>query len=229
MPLTVIQMVDYSLSQAGLDSSFQTQGKLSLKVILESAVRDFNWPFLRTHTAVTNLVAGTTSYALPTNYSRADTCYLFSNSQRAAEIALYDPVTFERIKNTSSSGVPAMAYIDILTQAIVFESAPVNGSYAFQLHYFKKDLDIDVSGNTTDNSVPAFQDQKYLIDKLIETFFEYQDDSRKDGKMQESSAQLGTSKKNVMDTDANSTVILATPAFRPGRRPTRGGGGGAVF
>lgn len=229
MPLTVIQMVDYSLSQAGLDSSFQTQGKLSLKIILESAVRDFNWPFLRTATPVTNLVSGTTSYALPTNYSRSDTCYIYSDGQRGGEIALYDPVTFERIKNTSNSGVPAMAYIDILAQTIVFESAPVNGSYAFQLHYFKKDLDIDVSGNTTDNSVPAFQDQKYLIDKLIETFFEYQDDSRKDGKMQESAAQLGTSKKNVMDTDANSTVILATPAFRPGRRPTRGGGGGAVF
>lgn len=55
-----------------------------------------------------------------------------------ARSRLYDPVTFERVKNTSNSGVPAIAYIDILTQTIVFESYPVNGSYAFQFHYFKR-------------------------------------------------------------------------------------------
>jgi hypothetical protein len=229
MPFTVIELCNAALDDAQLDqsSSFQTLAKRYLKFILEDLPKKYDWPVYRIKSANTNLIGGTLSYNLPADFVRSDTCYLYSNGQKSNEILILEQSEFDRLSSNPNSGVPSIAYIDSKQKKIVFDMSPNGGGYSYSITYFGSDISIDVSGTTTDTSVPTFDDQMFLLKELTGMLMNYQDDERVRAQKQEAAQTLAAGKYNIIENNTSPGVELSHRFFRAGRRPTRGGGWGA--
>ena len=98
MALTRIQIVDLALAQAGLDSGFRTNGRLWLNLVLQKLGQDFNWPEWKKITSYTSFVNGQSEYALPADFAKADTIYLYQLNngleQRGEQILISNTYKF---------------------------------------------------------------------------------------------------------------------------------------
>ena len=133
---TVGFIVNRATELAQLDSSFLPLARQYYNVVIYDLSTDFDFPFYRIEAANVSLVAGTTAYALPADYSRSDTCYFIDSNNNRRMIPIISKYKFDRMRNGGSvDGDARMAYIDLANQEIVFDHVQ-SGSY--QLTYFKQ-------------------------------------------------------------------------------------------
>lgn len=225
MSFTVIELVNAALDDAQLDQSsqFQQLGRRYLKFILEDLPKKFDWPVYRIQAPAVALVGGTTTYNLPTDFVRSDTCYLYQSAQRGSEILIIEKSEFDRLLGPTTNGTPGCAYIDTKNKQIVFDQSP-QGQYSYVLTYFGRDIDIVVASTASDNLVPTFEDQLFLMKELTGMLMNYQDDERTQAQKGDARKTLADGKYNIIENSTSPNVELSHAAFRPGRRPTRGGG-----
>jgi hypothetical protein len=226
MAITVLQVIDAAIGLAQLDQSFRPQGRLYYNLAIREQNRDFDWPYYNKLSDPENFIAGQTEYDLPDDYSRSDTVYLYANGQRGRQIKMLDKTLFDqlRVPDPATSGSPRICTVDRNAGKLVFECVP--GQDGFIHRYFRKASEIDVNGSN-DADVPDFDDETFLIQKIAQWFFDYTDDDRYTRKVSEVDKKLREAKLNVYNIDDNSVVDLNNSVHIPGRRPTRGGGGGS--
>lgn len=221
MALTLLQIVDAALDQAGLDSGYRAKARNWLNIILAKQASDFKWPHWHKQTSATALTPGTTAYSLPADFNRADTAYLYKLVNgvytRGNQIRIYDSYRFDGVDYTSLTGVPNAAWIDTLNSQIVFNSAPSDSTNYYKLRYYKDAPSYSTSG-ADDSSTPDFPDQNFLIQELTKWCYEYQDDERFPQKAGESDQALKITKRNIYENDATPQMPLEQFHFQPRRR-----------
>lgn len=223
---TVLDVIDTAIGMAQLDLSFRPLARGFYNRLLEKHARNFDFPYYRKVQADQNFIAGQLSYDLPDDYSRSDDCYLIGQgSQRGPEIRIVDPYYFDQLSVSNYSGTPRVAKIDLSNRKIVFDGVPSSGtSYQFRHAYFRLPEAIDTEGGD-DSESPDFEQPELLIQDLTAWLMKYTDDERQPGQAQETQQGLRDMKLNAYDQDPDPKVQLASSAFRPGSRPTRGSGG----
>ncbi len=213
--LTRIQLVDYALTQAQLDTNFRTLGRTWLNHVLNKLYKRSNYLNSNILAAAVPLVAGVDIYALPTDFGRADACF-FYNAQgiQGAEIPIVDSYMFDPWKQGSSTGAPSVAYIDVDTETIHFNSKPSQGSTDYyRLRYFKEAPSYSTD-SSDDNVIPDFEDQDMLIQEVIAQAFEYTDDERQDKKKAEAMMSRKDFQRNMNQNDNQSVCELDRLIFR---------------
>ena len=221
MALTLLQIVDTALDQAGLDSGFRTKARNWLNIILAKQASDFKWPHWHKQTSTVSLTPGTTAYAIPSDFNRADTCYLYqlngSTYQRGNQIRIYDTYRFDDVDYTSLTGVPTAAYINTLNSTIVFNSSPSDSGHYYKLRYYI-DAPVYSTGTSNDSTTPDFPDQNFLIQELVKWAYEFQDDERFAPKTAEAERALQMTKRNIYENDSTPQMPLSQFQFQPRRR-----------
>lgn len=223
MALTRIELINVALKQAGLDSGFQADARTWLNIILAKQARDFNWPEWAELTAYTVFVPGTSAYALPADFEKADTIYLYQLNngayQRGEQIVIMDSYKFDEVNWMTLDGTPNAAYIDLTNSQIQFNSEPNNNQQGYKLRYYKNAPQYSTS-SADDTVVPDFKDQSFLIQELIKWMYEFQDDERYMQKRGESEQDLRKTQRNLYQNDASPQINLQNTTFR-GRRRNR--------
>ncbi len=229
MPLTRLQLVTLALDQAQLDSSFVTKANLWLNYILEKLGRRTNFKFYNKNAPDVAFVTGVKDYALPTDFGRADACFLIGPSQEiGAEIPLYEPYVFDPTKNDTSSGNATTAMIDLEAMLIRFNIKPdatAGSNYSYRLRYFTTPPQYSLT-SSDDNVVPNFQDQEWLLQELIAMAFEFSDDERQQSKKADAKMAQKDFLRNSYESDGVSSVDLDRLVFRSraSRNSWRNGG-----
>lgn len=217
-------IVQRAVELAQLDSSFLTLARQYYNLVIEDSVSDFDFPYLRAVSADTPFVSGQVAYALPTDYSRSDTCYLKDGNGNRRAIIIMSKYRFDRMQVASYSGDPTKAYIDQLNQKIVFDAAPSGTTRYYSLTYFQKQPDIDDQGGDDTVDCPI-QSPQFVVYEIASMLLDYNDDERAQSFEQKAAKMLHDHKLNCFDED-NTPQIEFGPAYKPGSRPTRGGGSG---
>lgn len=217
MALTRIELIDVALKQSGLDSSFRTDARTWLNIILKKQGGDYDWPEWAVTSPYTVFVPGTSAYALPADFEHADTIYLYQLNnglyQRGQQILIMDSYRFDEVNWLTLSGTPTAAWIDEENSTIQFNSAPNNNQQGFKLRYFKDAPQYSTS-SADDAVVPEFKDQNFLIQELQKWALEFQDDQRFPAKMAESQNDLKITKRNNLQNDASPSMPLQNTTFR---------------
>jgi len=217
--------MDYALGQAQLDSSFRPDARLWYNIIVTRLTDRFDYPFYRKSADGTFLV-GQKSYALPSDFKRADFCYQTNeNGNQGAMIPIVDNYLFEQMNGGSISGPSSVAKIDTAGDLIVFNtsvgsSGSTNG---YRLFYFKKPTQVNTDGSN-DAAVPDFDDQNTLMEELKAEAFEFRDDQRYGQKKQEAKDSLVQYQRNQYNDDSYSVVPLNAITFRGTNRRTKSRG-----
>lgn len=221
MALTLLQIIDTSLDQAGLDSGFRTKARNWLNIILAKQANDFDWPHWHKQTAYTSLVSGQTAYTLPADFNHADTIYLYQLNngvyQRGSQIRVYDTYRFDDVDYTALSGLPTSAYIDTINGNLVFNSSPTDSNKGYKMRYYK-DAPSYNTGGSEDSSTPDFPDQNFLIQELVKWMYEFQDDERYGNKKGEAQQDLIQTKRNIFENNSTPQMPLEQFHFTPRRR-----------
>lgn len=225
MAITVGNIIEVITELAQLDSSFYPKTRLYYNLALKHLVLNNDLPRFQKRAAPALFLQGITEYSLPEDYIRPDYLRLIRAGQNVGEIRLLEKYDFDRLRVNPSVGVPSMAYIDPPTGKIIFESSPSGSDYSYELNYFRKPVEIDVSGGD-DANAPDFDDENLIIEKTLERYFKYNDDERFGMQKQEVQQNLQSYKTNNTPTNTESRVQFGPSNFKAGRRPTRGGGGG---
>jgi hypothetical protein len=223
MALTRIALINVALKQAGLDTGFQSDARTWLNLVLQDQAQKFNWPEWAKSTAYTAFVPGTSTYALPSDFQKADTIYLYQLNngeyQRGEQIVIVDSYRFDEVNWLTLSGTPNVAYIDEDNDVIQFNSKPNNSQQGFKMRYYKEAPEYSTS-SSDDSVVPDFKDQNYLIKELVKWMYEFEDDQRYEAKKAENERDLDKNKRNVFQNDASPSMQLQNTTFR-GRRRNR--------
>jgi hypothetical protein len=222
--LTLLQMIDYALGQAQLDSSFRPDARLWYNVVVNRLTDRFDYPFYRKKSDTTFL-SGVKEYTLPSDFKRVDECYqIDSVGNLGAMIPLVDAYVFNQMNTGNISGPPAVAYIDKANNKIIFNAAlsDSNGN-GFRLFYYRKPNQVNLNG-TDDNTVPDFEDQTTMMEALKAEAYEFRNDERYAMKKQEEKASLVEFQRNQYNDDSYSIIPLNAMNFRPNNRRLRGRG-----
>ena len=199
MALTVLQVLQTALDQAQLDqsSTFLAKARLYYNMVLANQGRNFDWPFYNKLNPDQNFLPGVTSYAVPADYQRSDSCFLINTAnanQQSAQIMIVEQYRFDLLKTPTLNGIPTRAYIDQNNGLIVFESSPASATYSWRLRYFREPTLIDLGG-ANDSSTPDFPDEMALIKDITAWLMDYTDDERAPMKKQEVDKQYGSFKQ----------------------------------
>lgn len=220
MALTLIQIVDASLDQAGLDSGFRSKARQWLNLILQDLSGDFDWPEWNKLSPYVPFVAGQKSYSLPADFEHADTLYLYNINADGDEvqqeaIRIYDSYRFDAANFFNVNGRPSAVMVDEMNSNLIFNSAPSDSAYGYKLRYFKQAPQYDITG-TDDAEIPEFKDQNYLIKELVKWAYEFQDDERYQAKNQENDQKLKKVQRNIYQAnDSTGQMPLNTFWYRP--------------
>jgi len=223
--LTLLQMIDYALNQAQLDSSFRPDARLWYNITVNRLANKYDYPFYRKKDD-TVFVPGTKDYSLPADFNRADTCYqIDSQGNQGAMIPILEPYLFDQMNGGNISGPSSVAMIDQLAAQIKFNTSlsDNNASVGYRLLYFRKPEQVDLTG-TDDAAVPDFLDQDTLMEELKKNAFEFRDDPRYMQKKMEAKEALVEYQRNQYNNDSYSTVPLNAVNFRSTNRRSRSRG-----
>lgn len=223
--LTLLQMIDYALNQAQLDSSFRPDARLWYNITANRLANKYDYPFYYTKVD-TIFVPGTKDYSVPANFNRAETCYQIDNQgNQGVLIPILEPYLFNQMNGGNISGPSSVAMIDQLTAQIKFNTSlsDNNNSVGFRLFYYRKPVQVDLTG-TSDSSVPDFLDQDTMMEELKKNAFEFRDDPRYMQKKMEAKEALVEYQRNQYNNDSYSTVPLNAVNFRSTNRRSRSRG-----
>lgn len=221
MALTNIQLINLSLKQAGLDSSFQTDARTWLNHISRTEALRQDYPKFRKSSDI-NFVSGQRAYNLPDDFLRSDMAYMYevSSGKRGADILIMQDYMFEKYR-INASGNPSVAVIDEGNSQIVFNTLPNDTSKACRLWYFREPVAI-ATDSTNDSDIPDFPDQEFLKEKLMEYSYEFLNDNREVKKGAQAQRAKMDYQKNMYNDDSYSQVPLESTHFRPSRGRGRG-------
>jgi hypothetical protein len=233
MAFTVKELLDYSLDQAQMDKNLSEHYTLAQKIynlVLQSQADNFDFPWYSKMSANTAFLASTTAYDLPDDYAKSDNCYRvdMSTGNKGSSIWIIPPWEFDKY-SASGSSEPSCAWIDQNNSQIVFNSSMTNpGTKGFVIRYFRKPTEITPGSNVNDNDTPDFPDQKTLAELIMLELMKYMNDERYTLQKSIADEEMRGTKLNAYDYDDNSNMSLGK-SFKPGRRPSRGGGYGFGF
>lgn len=224
MALTRIQLVDFALEQAQLDSSFQAHGRKWLNHAILKLGKRRNYKF---YNKITNtpFVAGQREYNLPSDfgslvadYGKGDACFIVqpngSDWQIGQEILLLEPYVFDQSNTGVTSGDPNTAMIDLENGKIIFNTAAPQGTNKYwRLRYFATPPQYSLDA-TDDNVVVKFGDQDVLLQEMLNLAFEFMDDERQQAKKADLKDANRQFERNMYQDDLNSTVDLDRNMFR---------------
>jgi hypothetical protein len=216
---TVGSVINRAIELAQLDSGFLPLARQYYNLALNQAVTEYDWPYYRTQ-ASDVAFTGVTSYDLPTDYNRSDTCFLVDSNGGKTPITIISKYRFDKLVSGSLNGSPSLAYIDLSNRKIIFNSAP-DGTKSYRLTYFRVPDEIDESGGD-DSEVIDFENTMSLIYSIAAMLMDYSDDERAPMFQQKADMMLRGDKMNAADEDNDPRIELG-PSFRTGRRPTRNG------
>lgn len=224
MPLTRIDLVNLALSQAQLDSSYQTKARGWLNVIIDRLALRRNYKFYyKTPSTDVPFVAGVQEYALPLDFQRSDSCFLVQNGQKGNEIMIVEPYRFDQLDIGNVTGNPIAAVIKLETQVIRFNTVPAAGTTcSYRLNYWRSPQAL-TTDSTDDLVVPDFEDQDILINELMKWAYEFIDDERLGDKKMDIKEAHREHQRNMYESDGTGQIDLARDMFRP-RTNTRGRG-----
>ncbi len=226
---TVGQIIQDSVSMAQLDSGFYPLARGYYNRLLENYARVITWPFYNVTQADQNLIAGQKTYGLPEDFAKEGSLYLITpQSARAREIIIMEAYAFDQLDIGQNSSMPTLAKINLTDALLVLNNSPSSSDgYKYRFSYFRLPEAIDLEGGN-DEDLPDFDDPQQLIESLTARLMKYVDDSRAD--KQEGTAAQGVREKRLNSyNNVDPKIQLASSAFVPGRRPTRGGGGFGGF
>lgn len=207
MGLTRIQIINEALDLAQLDSSFQPKARNWLNIILRRLSQSNNYKFYNLLAANVPFVQGVTSYALPTDYTKADSIWFYDSSgTRAQEIALVEPYVFDQYV-LATYGAPRFAMVDEVAATLVFNQPTDSNVGSYRLRYFKREPDYSLD-NTDDAVVPLFQDQDLLIEELVKRGMKWKDDERYGDQKQDTLQAKRDFMKNMYQSDGTSRMDL---------------------
>lgn len=218
---TVGGVINRAIEIAQLDSGFLPLARQYFNLSLNDLVTNFDWPYYRSQ-ATDQPFTGALSYDLPTDYSRSDTCYLVDSNGNATPITIISKYRFDKLKTSTITGDPRIAYIDLTNRLIVFNCAPNSVRY-YRLTYFRKPDQIDEQGGDDDQDID-FENPRALIYTIVAMLCDYTDDERSGLFMQKADKEIHDDKMNAWDEDNDPKIELG-PNFRSGSRPVRGSGG----
>ncbi len=222
MPLTRIQIVNQALDLTGLDSGFQAKGREWLNIIIERLALRQDYKFYE-KTADTAFIQGQRDYALPADFSRAETIYYVQNNgQVGYPIPIVESYMFDQYNYGIINGMPTMAMIDDEDDTVRFNSNPVPTNDSYRLRYYRKPVLLSTS-SSDDNLVPDFKDQDTLLEELKAMCFEFRDDQRYMSKKQEAAKTNRDYQRNMYQDNENSQTELNKFYFRSTRRTGRFG------
>lgn len=170
--------MNQALDQAGLDSSYQAKARGWLNSISETLAFQNNYSFYNKTGAVTALVSGQSSYALPVDFQKIDSVYRSDvNGVLGAEIFVSSNEDFD-MYTRGYSGDPTLAVVDYPSLMLKFNSTPssTTGSY-FRIRYYRKPTTLSLD-SADDGVIPDFPDQTVLRENLIKWAYENLDDER---------------------------------------------------
>ncbi len=214
--MTVGELVDFALNQAGLDTSFRTKGRQWLNYAINKMARQNNYKFLNLVAPDVVFIAGQTVYPLPTDFETTDTVYVVNNQAGSAvqgdQIFVLDSYRFDQYRR-GLQGNPTLCMIDLEDGNIIFNNIPgTTTSASYRLRYFKKPNNYATNGSD-DLLTPQFPDQNVLIEEVMRLAYEYLDDERYQSKKSDAlEAQAKFQRNEVQNIDSNS-VDLAHPNF----------------
>lgn len=217
MALTNLQLIDLALAQAGLDSSFQATARLWLNHISRTMAERQDYPKFDKQATIT-FVPAQREYSLPSDFLRADTCYLYkvSTNERGTDILLVNSYMYDKYR-ISASGNPSFATIDEDNSQIIFNTLPADATQSARLRYFREPTAIALD-TTDDAATPDFPDQDALLQELQKYALEYLDDPRQSRKGQEAKSTNRDFQKNMYNDDSYSQMPLENTHFRPTNR-----------
>jgi hypothetical protein len=229
--LTLLQMMDYALGQAQLDSSFRADARMWYNIVVNRLTANFDYPFYRT-SADTPFVVGQKEYALPADFKTADECYkIDQNGYMGSPIPIIQSYLFNQMDTGNTSGPANVAMIrtmdsQTLNGKIVFNASLASGNgEGFRLFYFKRPAQVATNG-ANDASVPDFLDQNTIMEELKKEAYEFRNDERYMQKKAEAKESMALFQRNQYNDDAFSTVPLNAQVFRGNNRRTRSRGFG---
>lgn len=221
---TVGNCITRAVELAQLDSSFLDLAREYYNMIMIDMSTSERLPYFRTQASDVPMIAGQVEYDLPDDWSRSDTCYLIDSNNNRKEIVIKSKYFFDRLQRPDvTSGDPRLAYVDISRKKIVFDASP-SAARSFRLTYFRKAVEIDETGANDSDDID-FESPLFVTYKIAAMLMDYNDDTRAPQFDAEAEKILAKMKMFGYDEDNDSKIELA-PSFRPGRRPTRSGGGG---
>jgi len=229
MALTNLQIMESALEFAQLDNSstFLSLCRKYMNTILLKEAQEVDWQWYRKKTAATTFTGGTVAYTLPDDYLRSDNCYFakVSTGARGSKINVVDPWSFDQFAGTNTSGYPTMCFIDTNLGKLTFNSMQSSVSDAgYILSYFRKPTEIALGGG--DDALAAdFKGDDYLIKRITQYLYKYQDDVRYPDQRSEADMAKRDLRLNANDYNDNSKINLGNN-FKAGSRPTRGNSGG---
>lgn len=185
MPLTRIQLVDHVLDMAGLDSNYRTKGRNWLNIVLEKIANRHDYSFYNKLASSVSFVAGQTTYPVPSDFDRPDSCFWYDSAgNKGGEILIVEPYDFDQVQ-ISYASFPTHAMIDDENQQIIFNAAPADASgRSYKLRYYRAAEALSTD-STDDNVIPDFDDQDVLIQELTAMAYEHANDEREDKKKNE--------------------------------------------
>lgn len=228
MSLTRLQMFQFVLDQAQLPATEFYLAKCRLYYRMAVDELSLNKDFKFYNKVVDTLfVASQKDYALPTDYQRSDACWMLSPSgDQGSEIMILDSYQYDPYRSTAD-GLPIVAMIDLESRMIQFNTAASNpDGKKYRLRYFRKPTEYSLT-SSDDGVVPDFEPYNVVIQKMMSYAFEREDDERQGKKDQDFEKATLQYERNMLDSDASSSVDLSRENFR-GRRGwgRRWGGGG---
>lgn len=213
------------LAQLDSSSSFQVLARQYYNMMMDNVVSNYDWPYFRVQNPDT-LFTGVKTYALPSDYSRSDTCFLIDQNGASSRVTIISKYRFDLLTSNPLSGDPRLAYIDLGNKKIVFNAAPNTTRY-WRLTYFRHPLEIDDQGGN-DGDLVDFEDITYPVCKVAAMLLDFTDDERAAQFHQKADQLEGKNKLMSYDEDNNSIVELG-PQYRQGARPSKGGSSGFNF
>jgi len=221
---TVGNCVSRAVEIAQLDSSFLPLARQYYNLVVSDLTISWNWPFYRVQDVDIVMIPGVTVYPLPTDWSRSDTCYTIDTNNNRKECPIISKYRFDRLQRPDNQvGDPRMCFTDLTNHKLHFDASP-SATRTYRLTYFRKAIEVDESGANDADEVDA-ESPMYMIYKIAAMLMDYRDDERAPNFDQEAEKILAKNKMFSYDEDNDSRVELGI-SFRPGRRPTRSGGGG---
>lgn len=224
--LTNIEIIDFALQQAQLDTGFRAQAYTWLNHILNTRADRTDMLSYR-KSLDTPFTAGTRSYPYPDDFLRANAMFLVDNQGNVgAEILILDPYRFDAVNTGAQTGYPSVCMIDTNTGLINFnQTAPSSADKLWRFKYYKKAPTYTFT--TDDAVVPDYEDQDTLLQELIAMAMEFTDDERQDKAKMKAKMTRQDYERNMYQSDLTSQVDLNRNVFRPRsnvlRRTYRGG------
>ena len=219
---TIGYIANRAIEIAQLDSGFLPLARQYINLCLNNQASTFDWPYFRTQATDVPFTGGR-AYALPTDYSRSDTCYLVDLNGGTRPITIISKYRFDKLISGILVSDPSIAFIDLSNRMINFNAAPLSGK-SYRLTYFRDPQEYDDQGGD-DGEVLDFENIMAIIYDVTSMLMDYSDDERAPMFQQKADKEYMWAKMNGWDEDNDPRIELG-PSYKGGIRPSRGSFGG---